>query len=190
MKKVNKLLSLLLTSVMAAMSLGSAVFAEEVKADSVCETEDRYLVEEKEYVLEDGTPIVERLYCNTDLSLVSTQSFSGSRPISYTKSVSTGHDDRQMLVAEIWVSGQFSWNNDPDNKYAKVSDADGGYTLYNDSEYVKGYVESGSDKGFDFLWGHTYAYARYNLKIKLNGGGELSSSVYVDCNINGVSTTA
>lgn len=179
-----------MASVIATISLGSSVFAEEIKTESNYEADGWYLIDEKETVLEDGTLIVERLYCNIDLSLVSTQSFSGSRPISYEKSISTGMGTNQMLVAVIWVSGDFSWNNAANNTSATVTNVKYGNTPYNNCTYIatESSIDSKNNQGSDSAFGSKYAYIKYNAKFKTAGGGYVSGSIYLDCNVNGVSS--
>lgn len=190
-------MSVILAGAIFMTSAIPAVFADEIsietsspKIGELCEN-GLYFVGEKETVLEDGTVIVERSYCSIDINAISTYATSGSREIKYQKSVNIGGFSNQTLAAEIWVSGDFSW--DPIKKTATVSNAKGDVAeFYNGYERVKGNVESGSNQGFEFMWGHIYAYARYNVTIKGSSlfASHYTTSVYVDCNINGISSVA
>lgn len=197
MKAFKKFVSAILAGAIFITFAASAVFAEEISIETSCPEigelceNGLYFVGEKETVLEDGTLIVERSYCSIDINEISTYATSDSRPIKYQKSINIGGFEKQTLAAEIWVSGDFSW--DPTNKTATVSNAKGGVAkFYNGYELVKENVESGSNQGSEVLWGHIYAYARYNVTIKGSSlfASHYTTSAYVDCNTNGISSVA
>ncbi len=189
---MKKILSLLvIVGTILTFGTENTVFADEEKVDvdfnEVYENTG-YLIEEKTTVLDDGTLMVEKLYCDTNTELLTAPSSSGSRPIKYEKSVSLGSGKQQTLAAVIWVSGDFTWDRDKD--IATVANADGGYTFYGGYSYKSHELDSKSNQGFNFIWAHKYAYARYTLKFTSPFNDEHECSVYVDCNVNGVSSCA
>ncbi len=189
---MKKILSLLvIVGTILTFGTENTVFADEEKVDvdfnEVYENTG-YLIEEKTTVLDDGTLMVEKIYCDTDTELLTASSSSGSRPIKYEKSVSLGGNGGQTLAAVIWVCGDFTW--DKDKEIATVANADGGYTFYGDYSFISENLDSKSNQGFNFLWGYKYAYARYTLKFASDFNDEHECSVYVDCNVNGVSSCA
>lgn len=192
---MKRILSLLTAGALLVFSTGNVVFADDTNKYDVgteaLETYENtgYLVEEKTTVLDDGTLIVEKLYCDTDLELLSVdQPSSGSRPIKYEKCISSGEGDKQILMATVWVSGDFSWNNTKNT--ATVSNVKSGQTFYNGSSYVDSDIEYKSNQGSNVGWGRIYAYAKYTLKFSTGYNNNHECSVYIDCNVNGVSTYA
>ena len=171
--------------------IGSYVpaFAEEANEIEDCNVSTEldvsglYLIDEQETVLEDGTVLVERLYCGSNPMLRGSSGAKGSD--TFTKTNSLTFLNNQTF--EYWVSGYFSW--DADNNTATVTNRVYGHDpVPSNCKITNEDKDWGDNKGMNILWGRIYAYVKYSFTFTNWLGRETKASVYLDVNIDGVSS--
>lgn len=172
--------------------IGSYVpaFAEETNEIEDCDVSTEldvsglYLIDEQETVLEDGTVLVERLYCKNNPMLRSSSGAKGSDTFTKTNSFTFLNDN----TFKYWVSGDFSWDADKDT--ATVTNRVYGHDpVSNGCKITKEVKEWGDDQGKTFLLGRVYAYIKYSFTFTNWLGRDTNASVYLDVNVDGISSS-
>lgn len=144
--KLKKFVSVIIAAALTfnISILASAELSDEITTESTNTNDENFvLVFEEQYVDENNSTIIDRIYVEDGIMPLST---SGTKTIKATKNI----DD----VYEMWVKGTFSWNSEKDT--ATVKDTSYGYEQLDSSVTNKisnQNFSSGDNQGSEDIFG-------------------------------------
>ena len=176
----------LLKRVLSCIIAGSMIFSVATNASASSQTavneDGLYLVSETETVLEDGTIETSRVYSSVNPRL---RAVSGSGTFRNEKELTFSNADAEPF--KYWVQGYFTWNSVTNT--VTISNPVFGHDPVRGTCKIENEVKRyDSNQGFNFLFGRKYAYISYIFSYVNWVGLDRTCDVYLDVNVDGVSS--
>lgn len=182
--KVKQIIAMALIGLGTVFGTTSALAAADfTEAQETIDDTSMFLISETSETLDDGTIEITRLYSSVNPY---SRAKSGSGTFKNEKELVFSNEGSTPL--KYWVQGLFTW--DSEKKTATVTNRVYGHGTVNSSCKIKDENKTyGNNQGNNIMLGRKYAFMRYTFTFVNVAGFERSADVYLDVNIDGVSST-